>query len=93
MALALIHHLAISNNVSFLMLAEWFASLSEYLIMEFVPKDDSQVQLLLNTRIDIFPDYNQQNFESQFSEYYEIIEMTRLEDSKRTMYLFRRKNA
>jgi hypothetical protein len=56
LALALIHHLAIANNVPLPQLAEFFRSLGHWLIIEFVPKDDSQVQILLASRQDIFPD-------------------------------------
>ena len=56
LALALIHHLAISNNVPLDRLADFFASAGEHLIIEFVPKSDSQVQRLLATREDVFPD-------------------------------------
>ncbi len=38
MALALVHHLAISNNVPLVRVAELFATCGEWLIIEFVPK-------------------------------------------------------
>ena len=41
MALALVHHLAISNNVPLPDLADFFASLGRWLIVEFIPKEDS----------------------------------------------------
>ena len=66
MALALIHHIAISNNVPLNSIAEWFSKLARYLIIEFVPKEDSQVELLLRTRVDIFNSYTQENFEEEF---------------------------
>jgi hypothetical protein len=44
LALALIHHLAISNNVPFDRLSDFLAELGKWLIVEFVPKTDSQVQ-------------------------------------------------
>ena len=47
MALALIHHLAITNNVPLRDIGEFFADLAPRLIIEFVPKTDSQVQRLL----------------------------------------------
>lgn len=92
MALAFIHHMAISNNVSFDMLANWFSKLGEYLIIEFVPKNDSQVQKLLKTRKDIFNNYTESNFENIFNNYYEILEKNKISDSTRTIYLLRRKN-
>ena len=63
MALALIHHLAIGNNVPLDMVAEFFAELGNKLIIEFVPKSDPMVQTLLANREDIFPDYDQAGFE------------------------------
>ena len=92
MALALIHHIAISNNVFFDDIASWFLNLGEELIIEFVPKDDSQVQKLLKTRKDIFDWYNIEDFEKSFSKYFTIIEKNKIKNSKRTIYLMRRNN-
>lgn len=88
MMLAVIHHLAISNNLPFSMIAQWLASLSPRLIIEFVPKSDAQVQLLLATREDIFPDYDAEHFEAAFGEYYTLAEKRPIADSDRILYLF-----
>ena len=74
MALALIHHLAISNNLPFDRIAQFFQKICKSLIIEFVPKTDSQVQRLLATREDIFDNYNKESFETTFGEYFEIVE-------------------
>ena len=87
MALALIHHLAISNNLNFDKIANYFSSLSKKLIIEFVPKEDSQVQKLLLTRKDIYEEYNIEHFETSFSKYYKIINKKNINNSKRTIYL------
>ncbi len=91
MALALIHHLAISNNLPLTMIADFFNSICQYLIIEFVPKSDSQVKRLLTTREDIFPDYKQDFFENEFRKYFVIKSVDKLEDSERTLYLMQRK--
>ena len=52
-ALALIHHLAISNNVPLARVADFFVDICKALIIEFVPKRDSQVRRLLASRADI----------------------------------------
>ncbi len=91
MALAIIHHLAISNNVPFSSLANFFASAGKYLIIEFVPKEDSQVQRLLSTRLDIFPDYNPEGFERAFGEVFRIKMKEPIPGSKRFLYLLERK--
>jgi ribosomal protein L11 methylase PrmA len=87
LALALIHHLAISNNVPLPHLAAFFRQLANWLIIEFVPKDDSQVQKLLATRQDIFPDYTVDGFENAFSAYFTLHEKVTLEESPRILYL------
>ncbi|OGV89347.1 hypothetical protein A2Z41_00690, partial [Microgenomates group bacterium RBG_19FT_COMBO_39_10] len=63
LALALVHHLAITNNLPLAKIAQFFHQIGQSLIIEFVPKTDSQVQRLLLNRKDIFSDYNQANFE------------------------------
>jgi ribosomal protein L11 methylase PrmA len=93
MALALVHHLAIGNNVPLAQVAEFLARLAPKLIIEFVPKEDSQVQRLLRSREDIFDDYNVEGFEAAFGEVYETLEKRAVSDSKRTVYLFDRKEA
>ena len=90
MALAVIHHICISNNVSFDMLAEFLSDLGEYLIIEFVPKDDSKVVKLLSTREDIFDFYDIDNFEEVFGNYYKIITKNKIKNSKRVIYLMKR---
>ena len=91
MALALIHHLSISNNVPFSQVAAFLASLGEDLIVEFVPKEDSQVQILLSTREDVFPDYDEANFEREFGRLFAILRKMPIDESKRTLYLMKRK--
>jgi SAM-dependent methyltransferase len=56
LALALVHHLAIGHNLPLEQVAGFLARLGRNLIVEFVPKSDSQVRRLLRSRPDIFPD-------------------------------------
>lgn len=93
LALALIHHLAISNNVPLHSVAEFFAALAEWLVIEFVPKRDKQVQKLLRSRADIFEGYSQEGFEASFGEVYEIVKSSPLRQSERVLYLMRRRRA
>ncbi|MBB4059633.1 class I SAM-dependent methyltransferase [Salinibacter ruber] len=86
LALALVHHLAISNNVPLPRLAGFFSQLCETLVVEFVPKSDGQVQRLLVTREDIFDDYTQEHFEEAFREHFTIEETKDVPESKRTLY-------
>ncbi len=86
LALALIHHLAITNNVPLPRLAEFLARIGRTLAIEFVPKSDSQVQRLLSTREDIFPHYTQENFEQEFRHYFTIRQVERIRGTERTLY-------
>lgn len=89
--LAVIHHLSISNNLPLGMVAKWIASLCNNLIIEFVPKSDSQVQVLLATRDDIFPDYTERGFEAAFGVWFNVTEKKAVTDSDRVVYWMRRK--
>ena len=90
LALALIHHIAISNNVPLERAAAFFQTLCRQLIIEFVPKADSQVKRLLSTREDVFPNYTQEGFEQAFSQYFTITEAVPITGTERTLYLMTR---
>ena len=87
MALALVHHLAISNNVPLGRIADYFAKMCKALIIEFVPKSDHKVQILLATREDVFPDFTQEGFEREFGKRFKIQRSDRIKQSERTLYL------
>ena len=89
LVLALVHHLAISNNVPLSNIAALFASLTRWLVIEFVPKEDSQVIRLLATREDIFPDYTRDGFEAAFFQHFTIEESSPVAESERTLYLMK----
>jgi ribosomal protein L11 methylase PrmA len=91
-ALALIHHLAISNNLPLSHLASFFSKICRHLIIEFIPKSDSQVQRLLATREDIFDNYTEVNFEKEFLNYFSIREKIKVANSERTVFLMASKN-
>lgn len=90
LALALVHHLAISNNVPLQRIAEFFSTIANSLIIEFVSKHDTQVQKLLANRKDIFNEYNLENFEKSFSQYFTLEEKTPIPKSERILYLYRK---
>lgn len=87
MALALVHHLAISNNLPLEKIAGYFSDICRRLIIEFVPKEDSQVQRLLRSREDIFADYSQEAFEGVFREKFSVTASRKISGSRRTVYL------
>jgi len=93
LALALVHHLAIGNNLPFDRIADFLAGICRTLIIEFVPKSDSQVQRLLATREDIFPDYTREAFERVFSSTFAVVDSAPVHGSERTIYLMEKRPA
>ena len=91
LALALIHHLAISNNVPLAQLRDFFAAAGRWLVIEFVPKEDSQVKKLLAWREDIFTAYTLEDFESVFAERFTVHEKVAVKDTPRTLFLMERR--
>lgn len=89
LALALVHHLVIGNNAPFDRVARFLRDAGEWLIVEFVPKHDTQVQKMLALREDIFLDYTQERFEAAFREHYEILDQKKVVDSDRRIYLMK----
>lgn len=91
MALALVHHLAITHNVPLPMIAGTLAGLGRTLLIEFVPKEDSQVRRLLSTREDIFPNYHADGFLAAFEPYFELRRRTLIPGTKRELFVFRKR--
>jgi ribosomal protein L11 methylase PrmA len=93
LALALVHHLAIAHNIPLPRIAEFFARIARALVIEFVPKGDSQLQRMLATRQDIFDRYSREDFEAAFEAWFTIEQITPVRDAERVMYLMRRREA
>jgi len=93
LALALIHHLAISNNVPLERIAGFLSQLGQWLILEFIPKHDSQIKRLLATREDIFSNYTREACEEVFSKWFSIVRTAKITDSERTLYLMCNRHA
>ncbi len=86
LALALIHHLRIGNNITLPMIASYFSTITDHLIIEFIPKEDSMVKQMLANRKDIFSDYTQENFVATFKRYFLLDDMFILPNSNRSLY-------
>ena len=93
LALGLIHHIAISNNVPLARIAEYFAKITNFLIVEWVPKSDSQVRKLLATRKDLFGEYDISSFEREFRKKFDLVASQRVLDSERSIYLMKVKKS
>ena len=88
--LALIHHLCISNNCSFKMVAQLLRPLSRHIIIEFVDREDSWVERLLKNmgeRRHLFDWYSKSNFEQAFGKCFAIQKRKQIPQTMRTLYL------
>jgi len=93
LGLALIHHITLSGNVPFEKSAEFFASYSENLIIEFPMREDSWVASLLVRKrefINHFDFYNETEFEKAYQKYFTLEKKQALEGTKRILYHFRK---
>lgn len=91
-ALALMHHLAISNNVPFDALADFFAATTRRsLLIEYVPKNDPKVVQLLLNREDVFDSYSEAAFVSAMERRFTLVERAELPGSERVLLLMDKK--
>ncbi len=87
--------MSLSGNITFKMSAQFFASFSKYLIIEFPKRGDSWVERLLNNKVEFkehFSFYDEDSFEREFAVYFDILEKQTVKGSKRIMYLLKVKN-
>ncbi|MBP6704314.1 MAG: class I SAM-dependent methyltransferase [Vicinamibacteria bacterium] len=87
LALALVHHLALGNNVPLPMVAAWLARLAPRALVEFVPKEDPQSQRLLAVREDVFDRYDRGHMEEALAKHFTIESATQLSGSGRVLYI------
>ena len=85
-ALAFEHHLAIAKNIPLQDIIDWFLKIAPTGLIEFVPKNDSTIQVMLSLKGDIFPEYTEQNFREILSKCARIINVSEIGDSGRKIY-------
>ncbi|MAZ39932.1 MAG: nodulation protein NoeA [Legionellales bacterium] len=91
MALAIIHHLALSGNVSLSDIIDYLLQLAPMGVLEFVPKQDPMVKLMLAIKGDIFPDYHYDNFINLLSRHAEIIQTETITEHGRVLIWYEKK--
>jgi ribosomal protein L11 methylase PrmA len=89
LALALIHHVAIGNNVPLSMIAAHLAQLCRSLVIEWVPIDDPKVRVLLATRDRGYDDYDYDAFLAAFGVWFDDVDAVALPGSGRRLHLMR----
>jgi hypothetical protein len=88
LALALVHHLAISANVPLAEVVDWLASLGASLVVEFPTREDPMVQrLLAGKREGTHDDYTLQTFERLLGEAFEVERRQELQGGVRVIFL------
>jgi hypothetical protein len=93
LALALVHHLAITNHLPLPKIASFFHQICRrFLIIEFVEKSDAQIREMLATRPEAFPDYHEAAFEAAFAEFFDVRKTALVGDSARKIYLMERRD-
>lgn len=90
LALALVHHLAIGKNIPLDTIAAMHARGTKYLVIEFVPKTDEKITLMLKRKKDIYANYTEENFVRAFERYFQIIDKAAISNSGRVLYLMQR---
>ena len=92
LALALVHHVAISANVPVKEFIDWLSSLGAALVIEFPTREDPMVKKLLAPKRDgLHPDYELGFFERTLKEAFEVERSERLESGTRVLYYARPK--
>jgi len=72
-------------------LESFFVTSCINLLIEFIPKSDSQVKRLLANKEDIFDDYNKKNFENEFQKHFTISESNKLIGPDVMLYYMKKK--
>jgi hypothetical protein len=94
LALGLIHHLTLANQVPFAMSADFFARIARTLIVEFVPPADSQAAGMLSRMPDGRARYARDGFESAYGSRFDVCEVVPIPETERSLYrLHRRESA
>jgi len=90
LALALVHHMAISANVPVQEFVDWLASLRSSLVIEFPTREDPMVKkLLAPKREGLHPDYELDNFENVLSGAFDVERREQLQSGTRVLYFAR----
>jgi ribosomal protein L11 methylase PrmA len=88
LALALVHHLAITRNVPLAELLDWFAAVGGSVVVEWVEPEDPQARrLLAPKRAGLHGDYNRAEWEHLLTARFDVERTQELNDGLRVLYL------
>lgn len=91
LALALVHHLSITHDLSFEQLARQLAQMGKYLIIEFPPREDEKVIIIAHGKPNQYKNYHRENFEAAFGKFYHLKSSQTIHENNRILYCYERK--
>ena len=77
--------MAIGRNIPLKAVIDWFVDLAPHGVIEFVPKSDPMVRQMLQTRDDVFLDYDEAQFRTYLSARAEVIAEHRFAENGRVL--------
>jgi SAM-dependent methyltransferase len=87
LALAVVHHLAITNNVPLREVVRWLADLGGAVVVEFPTREDPMVQQMLRGKRDgLHGDYDRGCFERWLGESFDVRRQVELASGTRVLY-------
>lgn len=91
LALALVHHLLVSAHLTPHSLCEFFCDLTDdYLIVEYIPPEDSMYQQLLTYRAGHVATVSRETFLEAFGQRFDVLREESIPNSSRLLMLMRR---
>ena len=94
LALALLHHLLVSGNLTLDAVCELFAWITRRdLVLEFIPTDDSMFERLLKFRVNLFGGLTVESVKAAFSRRFKLLKEEPISGSKRTLLFLRKEDA
>jgi hypothetical protein len=91
LALALVHHLHVAANLPLAAIRDLFYDLThDYLVLEFVPREDRMFQSLMTFRVDSYEEYSLENCQQVFEKRFELLDKQSINDSLRTLIFYRK---
>lgn len=93
LALALIHHLHVSANLPLAAIRDLFLRLThQYLVLEFVPRNDVMFERLMKFRVDLYRGFTLDACKQVFAHDFELIGEVPVTDSPRTLLFMERRD-
>jgi SAM-dependent methyltransferase len=86
LCLALVHHLVITGNVPLAEVMDWLASLGAEIVVEMLTKEDDMVKKLLLNRVDQYPEFTIEGFESIAGAQFTVKKKEEIMPGKRFLY-------